>query len=134
MKVSEIMTSRIEYISGDSSVFEAIEKMIEKRIRSLVVKFRGENESHGVITARDIVCKVIARKKNLREVKVADIASRPLVSIEQEAELNEVAGLMEESGVGRVFVREGDGIVGVVALLDIMAGTLIMRARGKNVV
>ncbi len=134
MKVCEIMTTRLEYIESNRSVFEAIERMIEKRIRSLVVKFRDEDLPDGVVTARDIVYKVIACKRNLREVKIGEIASKPLVSIDQNARLSEVAELMEKSNIERVFVREGDGIIGVVALLDIMAGTLIMRARGQNVI
>ena len=134
MKVKEIMTTRIEQIDADQTVFDAIEKMIERRIRSLVVKFPGENGADGIVTARDIVFKVIAQKKNLRQVKISEIASKPLICVDQQTELGSVAELMEESNVERVFVRDDDKIIGVVALLDIMAGTLIMRARGQNVI
>ena len=134
MKVKEIMTSKIEYIDADATVFDAIEKMIEKRIRSLVVRSSKEDKDAGVITARDIVFHVIARKKNLRLVKVSEIASKPLISVDEETELSDVAKLMERSNIERVFVLEGTEIVGVVALLDIMAGTLIMRARGENAI
>ncbi len=134
MKVKEVMTTRVETIDGESTVFDAIERMIEKRIRSLVVKFPGEDVPDGIITARDIVFRVIAQKRNLREVKVSDVASRPLITTEQGASLSDVAKLMEESGVERVFIRDNNEIIGVVALLDIMAGTLIMRARGRNVI
>ncbi len=134
MKVKEIMTTRIEQIEADKTVFDAIEKLIEKRIRSLVVKFPGEDGADGIVTARDIVFKVIAQKKNLRKVKISEIASKPLICVDQETNLGSVAELMEESNVERVFVREGEKVIGVVALLDIMAGTLIMRARGQNVI
>ncbi|HDM75415.1 MAG TPA: CBS domain-containing protein [Deltaproteobacteria bacterium] len=134
MKVKEIMTTRIEQIDADQTVFDAIEKMIERRIRSLVVKFPGEDGADGIVTARDIVFKVIAQKKNLRQVKISEIASKPLICVDQQTELGSVAELMEESNVERVFVRDDDKIIGVVALLDIMAGTLIMRARGQNVI
>mgnify|MGYP000633818001 CR=1 FL=1 len=134
MKVKEIMTTRIEQINADQTVFDAIERMIERRIRSLVVKFPGEDGADGIVTARDIVFKVIAQKKNLRQVKISEIASKPLICVDQQTELGSVAELMEESNVERVFVRDDDKIIGVVALLDIMAGTLIMRARGQNVI
>jgi hypothetical protein len=40
---------------------------------------------------------------------------------------------MEKSHIARIFVCEGEKIVGVASLLDIMAASLIMRARGEHV-
>ena len=47
--------------------------------------------------------------------------------------LAEASALMEKSHIARVFVCEGEKIVGVVSLLDIMTASLIMRARGEHV-
>jgi signal-transduction protein with cAMP-binding, CBS, and nucleotidyltransferase domain len=40
---------------------------------------------------------------------------------------------MEKSHIARLFVCEGEKIIGVASLLDIMTASLIMRARGENV-
>jgi CBS domain-containing protein len=133
MRIYDFMTTKIEFVDAAGSVYDALEKMVDRRIRSLVVKFSENDPSYGVITARDIVFKVLAKGKDPKDVKVSEIASKPLVCIEKDTSLNEAAALMERSNIARVFVKEGDKVIGVVALLDFMSAALIMRARGDYV-
>lgn len=130
MKVEEIMNKKIEYIESDATVYDAIEKMIDKRIRSLVVKPKDKKKDvYGVITVRDIVFKVISKNLELNKVKVEEIASKPLVCVDKDIEIEHVIKLMEKFNIARVFVCEEKKILGVVALLDVMAGSLIKRVR-----
>ena len=133
MKVIECMTTKIEIVDADASVYDAVERMVDRRIRSLVVRFQGEEPDYGVITARDVVFKVLARGEDPRRIKNGEIASRPLVCMSPDTELREVANRMETSNIARVFIREDKDLIGVVALLDVMAATLIARARGDYV-
>ena len=133
MKVYEFMTTKIEFVDADGSVYDAIEKMVDRRIRSLLVKSSGKDSDHGVITARDVVFKVLAKGINPKDIKASEIASRPLVCIDQNTELDKAATIMGESNVARVFVCDGEKIIGVIALLDFMSAMLIMRARGDHV-
>jgi len=132
MKVQELMTTKIESVDSDRTVYDAVEKMADRRIRSLMVKFSEENLNHGIITARDIVFKVLAKGLNPNDVKVGEIASKPVACIDKNAAMNEVASLMEKTKIARIFVCEGEKIIGVISLMDLMAGALIMRARGDH--
>ncbi|MBW2020042.1 MAG: CBS domain-containing protein [Deltaproteobacteria bacterium] len=133
MKLEEFMTTKIEYVDADGSVYDAIEKMVDRRIRSLVVRFPGKETDQGVITARDVVFKVLAKGVNPRNIKVSEIASKPLVCIDLNMGLDDVTRIMEEYNVARSFVCEGEKIMGVISLLDVMAAALIIRARGDYV-
>ena len=133
MRIDEFMTTRIASIDADLSVYDAIEKMVDRRIRSLLVKFTGKDSDHGVITARDVVFKVLAKGLNPTDIKVASIAARPIVCVDREVTLAEAAALMEKSHIARLFVCEDGKIIGVASLLDVMSASLIMRARGENV-
>jgi len=133
MKIDEFMTTRIESIDADRSVYDAIEKMVDRRIRSLLVVFSGKEKDYGVITARDIVFKVLSKKSDPKSIKIASIASKPIVSIDRAKTIHDAAALMEDSVIARVFVCEDGKIVGVLSLLDVMAATLILRARGNYV-
>ena len=132
MKVQEVMTTKIESVNADKSVYDAVEKMVDRRIRSLIVKFSEKGLNYGIITARDIVFKVLAKGLNPNDVKVGEIASRPVTCIEKNTAMNEVASLMEKKKNARIFVCENEKIIGVISLMDIMAGALIMRARGEH--
>jgi CBS domain-containing protein len=129
MKVDEIMTKKLEIISADASIYDAIERMIDKRIRSLLVKPRDENDIYGVITVRDIVHKALGKNLDLNRTKVAEIMSKPVVCIDKGMDVEHGINLMTKFNITRVFVSEGKEIVGIVSLLDVMSASLIKRAR-----
>lgn len=134
MRVEEIMTKKIEYIKHDATVYDAMEKMVDKRLRSLVVEPEGEEDVSGVITVRDIAFKVIGKNLDPKKIKVEEITSKPLVCINKDMTMEHVLALMEKFNIARVFVCGDNRTIGVVSLLDIMAGSLIKRAReGRGV-
>jgi len=133
MKVYDFMTTRLESVDAECTVYDAVERMVDLRIRSLLVRFPGGDMEDGVLTARDVVYRVLAREKDPKEVRVSEIASRPISCIDKGMSLEEAAVLMKESGVARLFACDGPRIVGVLSLMDAMNAMLILRARGDHV-
>jgi signal-transduction protein with cAMP-binding, CBS, and nucleotidyltransferase domain len=133
MKVQEFMTSKIEIVDSNSSVYEAAEKMVDRRIRSVAVRFSSSEGDFGVLTTRDIVFKVLAKGINPKKVKVSEIASKPVVCIDRESDMDDAATQMLKSNIARLFVCDQGKIVGLVSLLDVMAAELISHARGDHV-
>lgn len=134
MNVTEIMTKKLETIDADAPIYDAIEKMIDRRIRSLVVMPRDEKDVHGVITVRDIVGKALAQNLDLNKTKVGQIATKPLICVDKGVDVEYVINLMSKFNISRVFVNDGRAIVGIVSLLDVMSAELIKRAReGRRV-
>jgi CBS domain-containing protein len=130
MKVEEFMTPRLESIDADRSVYDAIERMVNKRLRSLLVTPWTKNrEDVGVITARDIVFRVLSRGLDPAKVKVYEISSKPLLCVERDVDLADVAVIMEKHNIARVFVCDEKRIVGLVSLFDVLSAALIERAR-----
>ncbi len=127
MEVAEVMNKRVEYIDSEASVLEAIEKIVNKRIRSVIVKPKDEKDTYGVVTVRDIVYKCLSKNLDPQKIKVGEICSKPLITVEKNMRVEHVLNLMERFNIARVFVKEGDKIVGVVALIDIMAAYLTRR-------
>ena len=95
MKIKEFMTTRIRYIDAGKTVYDAIENMVDNHVRSLVVQFPGKKSGYGVITARDIVFRVLAKGRDPQTVKITEIASKPIICTNQDAEVLEASALME---------------------------------------
>jgi signal-transduction protein with cAMP-binding, CBS, and nucleotidyltransferase domain len=132
MKVHEFMTTKIEFIDGNKSVYDAVERMVDRHIRSVVVRFVGKEGDYGVLTTRDIVFKVLAKGTNPKTVKVSEIASKPVACIDKNMSFDDAATTMERSNIARLFVCEEGKIIGLISLLDVMAAELVTRARGKH--
>jgi CBS domain-containing protein len=128
-KVSEIMNTKLETISSDDSVYSAIEKMIDRRIRSLLVLPKDEKDEYGVVTVRNIIFKVLTKKLDLHKTKIGEIASKPIIAVSKDTSIEDIYELMEKNNIARVFVKEGDKIIGVVSFFDIMAHILIEKAK-----
>lgn len=129
MNVVEIMTKKLETIEADASLYDAIEKMIDRRIRSLLVKPKDDKDVNGVITVRDIVTKALAKNLDLNKTKVSEITSKPLVCIDKNTDVEYAINLMSKFNITRVFVNDGREIVGIISLLDVMSAELIKRAK-----
>jgi CBS domain-containing protein len=133
MEVYEFMSTKMDLIDANQSVYDAVEMMVDRRIRFLVVKKPGKSEAiEGVLTARDVVFRVLAQGVDPKHVMVADVASKPIVCIEQEMTIEDAATLMRKSNIARLFVCDGEKVRGVLNLLDVMAAELVMRARGNH--
>lgn len=133
MKIHEVMVKKLESIEANAPVYDAIEKMVDRRIRSILVKPKDEKDVYGIVTVRDIVFKVIGKNLDPNKIRVEEIASKPVISIDKDMDIDHVISLMNKFNIARVFVSEGKEIIGVASLLDIMAASLIEKARGGRV-
>jgi len=128
-KAKDVMNPRVEYISEDATVYDAIEKIIDKRIRSLLVVKNKDHAPAGVITVRDIIFKVLYEGLTITEVKIKDIASAPVVTVEPEASIKDVFELMKKYNIARVFVKDQNEIKGVISFFDLLNFFLIEEAK-----
>ena len=132
MKVHEFMSTKIEFIDASKSVYDAVERMVDRRIRSVVVEFSGQEPEYGVLTSRDIVFKVLAKGINPKKIKVSEIASKPVACLDKDTQFQEAATMMEKSNIARLFVCDEGKIIGLISLLDVMAAELVAIARGNH--
>jgi len=133
MKIDEIMVKKLESVEANAPVYDAIEKMVDRRIRSILVKPKDEKDVYGIVTARDIVFKVIGKDLDPNKIRIEEIASKPVISIDKDMDIDHVISLMKKFNIARVFISEGKEIIGVASLLDILSGALIERARGGRI-
>jgi len=74
----------------------------------------------GTLTDRDIAVKVVAEGRDPESVKVREVASTDVVTIDPQQDLDEALRLMAQNQVRRLPVVEEDGrLVGVVAQADV---------------
>ena len=121
--VKEVMTAELVTIERGKSVVEAAKLMKERGIGSVLV-VNESGDVVGIITERDIALRVVAEGLDPKEVRVEDIMSTPVISIDEEETLLEAAKRMSRLGIRRLLVRGRDGKpVGIVSSRDILAVT-----------
>ncbi|MCX8146932.1 MAG: CBS domain-containing protein [Candidatus Woesearchaeota archaeon] len=111
MKVKDIMNNIIK-VPHTYTVAEIAAIMDRNMTGSVLLEDKGEIV--GIITERDIIKKIVAKKKNPAYIKGIEIASYPLITIDANADIEEASRKMEEHRIRRLLVTSGGEIIGKV--------------------
>ena len=116
--VRDAMTSNPRSIEPSTTVTEAARLMKSEDVGSLPIV--DGDQLVGMVTDRDTVIRVVAEGKDPQSTTVGEIASRDLVTIDPEQDLEEALRLMAQHQVRRLPVAEEDGrLVGILAQADV---------------
>jgi len=110
--------SRVWSIHPDATVFDAIGRMSEKDIGSLVV-MDGERLV-GIITETHYTRKVFLKGKSSPTTPVRDIMERRVVIARPEQSLEDCMALMTGKRVRHLPVVAGEKLVGIVSIGDLI--------------
>jgi len=127
VRVKDVMDKSVVLVGAEESVMDALKKMLQSGVWSVVVEKRGLPE--GVITERDILRRCVVKGLNLEKVKCEEIMSSPLLTIDPDSPLGEAMKVMAEKHVRRLYVVEGGKIIGRVTQTGLFENILnIMMA------
>jgi len=116
-EVKEIMSQEVVTINPEALLDEAAGIMGEKHIGSLIVM--KYDTPVGIVTERDLLSKVLALGKDLKEEKVERVMSYPLVTICLTAKIKEAAQTMIKKK-GRLAVFDCGKLVGIITASDLI--------------
>ena len=118
--IKDAMTSNPKTVTSDQTVADAARIM--KQEDAGVVPIVDGERLVGVVTDRDITITVVAEGKDPQSTRVTEIASRDLVTVDPQQDLDEALRLMAQHQVRRLPVVEEDGrLVGILAQADVAA-------------
>ena len=116
--IRDLMTQSPRSLESGSTVMEAA-RLMRDEDAGLIPVVEGE-KLVGTVTDRDIAIRVVAEGKSPESITVGEIASRELVTIGPQQDLDEALRLMARHQIRRLTVVEEDGrLVGIVAQADI---------------
>jgi len=120
LRASDVMVSNPVCITLNVSVYEAIKTMEKHNIASLIV-IDENGIVYGVVTAKDIVIRVLAKGLDPKSVSIKDVLSRPVTVVEPDAPLKDVINLMIGTGHGHIPVVNKVGrVLGIVTIDDVL--------------
>jgi CBS domain-containing protein len=116
-QVRDLMVSSVVTIEPGTSIVDAAKRMIQEEKGPLPI-VEGERPV-AIITDRDIIAHVVAEGRDPNSVAVDDVATRDLVTIGPEQDVEEARQLMDQHELDRILVVEGDRLVGIISEADI---------------
>ena len=105
-------------VAPDTTVFDSIKLMSHKNIGALLVM--KDNKLEGVFSERDYTRKVVLKGKSSKTTAVEEIISSPVISVTPKETIEECMRLMTENRIRHLPVIDGDRVVGIVSIGDLV--------------
>ena len=109
--LDQVATMMVQYDCGEIPVLDTTDRPI------------------GVVTDRDIVCRVVAEGKNPMAYSAETCMSESVVSVRADAPIQEVVSTMEQHQIRRVTVVDGSGCcIGIISQADVASVARVEQA------
>lgn len=119
LKVGDAMTRGVIGVDVKDTVQKAAEVMKKNEISSVIVMSKGEGA--GIITERDIICKIVTESKDPRKITVGEVMTTPLITISPDTDIDTAAKIMRDKDIRRLLVKEKGRIIGMLSEFDIVS-------------
>lgn len=125
MKVSDCMQKDVVYVSVPGTREDVLTIMAEKEINGFPVCKKGTKQLVGIVTRSDLL-----RKPD--ENQLAMLMVRDPITVSPDTDIHEAAKIMVEENFRRLPVVEGDELVGLVTVPDILGAVLEPSEKYQN--
>ncbi len=128
MKVQEIMTNQIAFVTADDTIEKAAQLMKQHNVGSIPVC--ESDRIIGIITDRDIAVRDVAQGANVRQTVSSIMTPNPVVG-SPDMEVQEAARMMSENQIRRLPIVDRGRLVGIVSLGDISTEQSFKQSAGE---
>jgi CBS domain-containing protein len=116
-KILEEKTERLETVTPQTSIADAIARMNQRRIGSVVV-MDGERMV-GIFTERDVLTRVVPQGLDPGRTPVGEVMTRQPVTIVPTCTMQEAMVVMTNQRKRHLPVLMGDRVVGMISIGDV---------------
>ena len=127
--VRDWMLDLVVFVEPDITVTEAVATMRRRYINSVMVKKTKTSPEYGILTSTDVSDKIVAQGQNPSELKVAEIMTSPIISVDEYTPIEDCARLMKEHKIHHLPVTNKAGkVVGMISATDFL---VVAEAMGR---
>jgi CBS domain-containing protein len=122
--VSDILDDKgheVLQIEADATVFEAVKRMVDANVGSLLVSEGGQHV--GIVTERDYLRRIALERRDDETTAVRDVMSSPLVVVTPDTSIDECMAVMTDRRIRHVPVVDEGIVVGIVSIGDVVKFT-----------
>jgi CBS domain-containing protein len=115
-------TTPLKFVRETDSVFDTVRKLVEHNVSAVLV-LDGQ-KLLGIVTERDIAKHVALEGRTAKDTVAGEIMTRTVIYVRPEQTIEECMALMTERRIRHLPVMEGDELVGIVSIRDLV-GALV---------
>lgn len=133
MSISKILAAKgfkVFSVTGNATVYEALELMEEKNIGALLVI---DNEKlTGILSEKDYARKIILKGKTSQDSLVSEIMTPNPITISPNDHIDHCMEIMSEKHIRHLPVVENDKVVGMISIGDVVSQIITTQKETIN--
>ncbi|MCX7877384.1 MAG: CBS domain-containing protein [Ignavibacteria bacterium] len=117
----DICSSKPTFVAKcGQTVYDVICEMAKNNIGALPV-IDEDGKLKGIFTERDVLIRCVAKRINIDKVKIEEVMTKGVIIMEAHDSYEECLKIMKQEGIRHMPVRDGDKLIGIVSMRDLMA-------------
>jgi predicted transcriptional regulator len=122
-KIADVMTTSVHTIDRNATITDAITKIRETNVSSLIVEPHDEADEFGLLEITDIAREVIGKGRAPERVNVYEVVSKPVLTLPGEMNIKYAVRLLVNFKLSRALVvDENRKSCGIVTIRDMVLG------------
>lgn len=117
--VSDILrhkADRVVTIKKSATVYEAIERMVENNVGSIIVV--DEGETAGIFTERDYLRRIVLRGRTSKDTLIAEVMTKDIVYVDPSFTVKQCLAIMTKQKIRHLPVLDDGKLIGVISIGD----------------
>jgi len=109
----------IYFVHTGMSVYEVVSQMAENNVGAVPVLDDG-GKLRGIFSERDLMTRCAAKRLDMEKTKIDEVMTRGVILMEAHDSYDDCMKIMQQEGIRHMPVREGEKLIGVVSMRDLM--------------
>ena len=120
-RIAEILAKqkqKVQTIEPEATVFDAIEKMVQQNIGSILVV--DGDEILGIFTERDYLRRIVLKNRTSKSTAVREVMTSKLVCVDPGRSVEDCLAIVTQERIRHLPVLEEGRLVGIVSIGDLV--------------
>src|SRR5258705_2066215 len=110
---------QMHHVETGTTIYDAVKYMAENNVGAVPVRDE-EGRLKGIFSERDLLKRCVAKDIDIKNTKIEEVMTKGVIVVEAHDTYDYTLKIMKQESIRHMPVREGEKLVGVVSMRDLM--------------
>ncbi len=108
------------FVNTGMTVYDVVNEMAKNNVGAVPVLDDG-GKLRGIFSERDLMIRCAAKRLDMEKTKIDEVMTKGVILMEAHDSYSDCMKIMQQEGIRHMPVRDGEKLIGVVSMRDLMA-------------
>lgn len=108
------------FVNTGMTVYDVVNEMAKNNVGAVPVLDDG-GKLRGIFSERDLMIRCASKRLDMEKTKIDEVMTKGVILMEAHDSYSDCMKIMQQEGIRHMPVRDGEKLIGVVSMRDLMA-------------